>query len=295
MKDQIQLIISALAVLLLVPLTVTLILSGWGSVSLQKEPDIEMYLPEIVSREIPKDYDEEAIKAQAVLARSTLKKGLQDGTISKADLALIAEDLKKDMKKKEFLESYEMIQRCIAETKGEVLVYEQNVCEGSFHRISAGSTRDGKEVLEDDKYAYITSVESAMDMEAKDYLKGQYFTPQELCDILKNTYPDIEISAEELPDNIEVLSRDSQDYVLEIKVGNITCSGEELRKLLKLNSSNFTISKMGDEIRFLCRGVGHGMGLSQFGANKMAQGGKDYKEILEYYFPKIEIIVPQGE
>lgn len=291
MKDQIQLIISALAVLLLLPLTVTLILSGWGSVSLQKEPDIEMYLPEIVSREIPEDYREEAIKAQAVLARSNLKKGLQDGTITRADLAGIAEDLKKDMKKKKFLESYEMIQRCIAATKGEVMTYGENACEGSFHRVSAGSTRDGKEVLEDDDYAYITSVESAMDMESEDYLKGQYFTPQELCKILKATYSDLQLSPEDLPDQIEVLSRDSQDYVLEVKVGNVTCSGEELRKLLSLNSSNFNVSKMGDEIRFLCRGVGHGMGLSQFGADKMAQDGKDYKEIISYYFPKIEINV----
>ena len=290
MKEQLQLIFAALLALVLLPLAVTLILSGWDSVSLEKEPDIEMYLVEIIYREMPEAYEGEAIKAQVVLARSTLKKGLKDGSVTQGDLERIASNLKEDMEKKEFLKSYETIQGYVTQTRGEVLMYENRVCEGSFHRVSGGATRDGAEVFGNDTYAYITGVDSAMDMESPDYMKGHYFTPEELYDELKEKYPDSELDKEKMEDCIEIVSRDTQGYILEMKVGNVPCSGEEFRKVLNLNSSNFTFSKMGDEFRFLCRGVGHGLGMSQFGANKLAQQGKDYKEILKYYFPKVEII-----
>lgn len=291
MKDQLQLILSALAVLLLLPLAVTLILSGTEAVSLQKELNIETYLPEIIYREIPDEYEEEAIKAQAVLARSSLQKGLDDGSISQPDLESIAASLKEDMKSEEFLKVYEKVQNCISETRGEVLFYQGQVCEGSFHRVSAGNTRDGKEVFGDDTYGYITGVESAMDMESKDYMTGYYFTPEEFIRVMKEGYSDFEITADAIDQEIKIIKRDSQGYVLEVQAGNVECSGEEFRKLLNLNSSNFSISKMEEEIRFLCRGVGHGMGMSQFGANKMAKDGADYRAILTYYFPDVEINV----
>jgi len=291
MKEQLQLIFGALLALVLLPLTITLILSGWDAVSLNKEPDIEMYLIEVIYREMPEDYEEEAIKAQAVLARSTLKKGLKDGSVTQSDLERIASNLKEDMEKKEFLKSYETIEGYVRQTKGEVLMYENQICEGSFHRVSAGATRDGAEVFGNDTYAYIAGVESAMDMESADYMEGHYFTPEELSAALKEMYPDSEVDTENIEDSIEIVSRDAKGYILEMKVGNVPCSGEEFRKVLNLNSSNFTLSKMGNEIRFLCRGVGHGLGMSQFGANKLALQGKDYKEILKYYFPRVEIIV----
>lgn len=291
MKDQLQLILSALAVLLLLPLAVTLIFSGKDAVSLQKELNIETYLPEIIYREMPDDYPEEAIKAQAVLARSSLKKGLEDGSISQSDLDTIAANLKEDLKKEEFLAVYEQIQSCITQTQDEVLVYQNQLCEGSFHRVSSGNTRDGKEVLGDDIYGYITGVDSALDMESKDYMTGQYFTPDEFLGKIREAYPDFEITEDAIVDEIKIVSRDSQGYVMEVKAGNLECSGEEFRKLLSLNSSNFTISNMVDEIRFLCRGVGHGLGMSQFGAGKMAENGSDYQKILTYYFPNVEIIV----
>jgi len=291
MKEQLQLIFGALLALVLLPLTITLILSGWDAVSLNKEPDIEMYLIEMIYRELPEDYEEEAIKAQAVLARSTLKKGLKDGSVTQSDLERIASNLKEDMEKKEFLKNYEIIEGYVRQTKGEVLMYENQICEGSFHRVSAGATRDGAEVFGNDTYAYIAGVESAMDMESADYMKGHYFTPEELYAALKEMYPDSEVDTEKIEDSIEIVARDAKGYILEMEVGNVPCSGEEFRKVLNLNSSNFTLSKMGNEIRFLCRGVGHGLGMSQFGANKLALQGKDYKDILKYYFPRVEIIV----
>lgn len=295
MKEQLKLIFAALLALVMLPLTITLIFSGWNSISLKKEPDIEMYLGEMVYREMPKDYEEEAIKAQVVLARSSLEKGLKDGTITQGDLEQIASNLKEDMDKAAFQEQYEIIQRCVKQTEGQVLMYNKQLCEGSFHRISAGATRNGAEVFEDDTYEYMTGVESVMDMEAKEYMKGHYFTPKILYDALRTQYPESELSEDKVYGQITIVSRDTKGYVLEMKVGKVSCSGEEFRKVLHLNSSNFTFSQMGEEIRFLCRGLGHGLGMSQFGANKLAQKKQDYKAILKYYFPKVEIIEEKSE
>jgi stage II sporulation protein D len=295
MKEQLKLIFAALLALVMVPLTVTLIFSGWNSISLKKEPDIDMYLGEMVYREMPEDYEEEAIKAQVVLARSTLRKGLEDGKVTQGDLEQIASNLKEDMDKAAFQKRYEIIQKCVKQTEGQVLMYDKQLCEGSFHRISAGATRNGVEVFEDDTYEYMTGVESAMDMEAKDYMKGHYMTPQVLYDALLAQYPDSGLSLDKISEQIEIVSRDTNGYILEMKVGNISCSGEEFRKVLHLNSSNFTFSQMGEEIRFLCRGLGHGLGMSQYGANKLAEKKQDYKAILKYYFPKVEIIEEKSE
>mgnify|MGYP000485474346 FL=1 len=117
---------------------------------------------------------------------------------------------------------------------------------------------------EDD--SYLRSVHSLVDKNAKDYLNSVY--------INKNV----------LPERIEIKSRDSAGYVTEILADGKVLEGEAFRKGMGLTSSNFTIQKSGKEIRFLCRGKGHGLGFSQYGGNEMAKESANAKEILQYYF-----------
>lgn len=83
--------------------------------------------------------------------------------------------------------------------------------------------------------------------------------------------------------------RDSQDYILELQVAGLTVSGEEFRKTLELSSSNFTVQSQDGKIRFLCKGLGHGLGLSQYGGNELAKEGKTYQQILFTYFPDVTL------
>lgn len=106
---------------------------------------------------------------------------------------------------------------------------------------------------------------------AKDYLNSVY--------INKNV----------LPERIEIKSRDSAGYVTEILADGKVLEGEAFRKGMGLTSSNFTIQKSGKEIRFLCRGKGHGLGFSQYGGNEMAKESANAKEILQYYFPEMDV------
>ena len=98
-----------------------------------------------------------------------------------------------------------------------------------------------------------------------------------------------ELSKNVLPERIEIKSRDSAGYVTEILADGKVLEGEAFRKGMGLTSSNFTIQKSGKEIRFLCRGKGHGLGFSQYGGNEMAKESANAKEILQYYFPEMDV------
>lgn len=135
--------------------------------------------------------------------------------------------------------------------------------------------------------SFLKSVDSSQDIQSEDYLHGHYFTEEALKDRLLEIYPDIELSDQPLTEQIVVEKRDSQEYVLEIRVGNLTVPGEEFRNNLELSSSNFTVQNLDGKIRFLCKGLGHGLGLSQYGGNELAKEGKTYEQILFTYFPDV--------
>lgn len=128
------------------------------------------------------------------------------------------------------------------------------------------------EVFHNEDDSYLRSVHSFVDKNAKDYLNSVY--------INKNV----------LPERIEIKSRDSAGYVTEILADGKVLEGEAFRKGMGLTSSNFTIQKSGKEIRFLCRGKGHGLGFSQYGGNEMAKESANAKEILQYYFPEMDVL-----
>lgn len=128
------------------------------------------------------------------------------------------------------------------------------------------------EVFDNEDDSYLRSVHSLVDKNAKDYLNSVY--------INKNV----------LPERIEIKSRDSAGYVTEILADGKVLEGEAFRKGMGLTSSNFTIQKSGKEIRFLCRGKGHGLGFSQYGGNEMAKESANAKEILQYYFPEMDVL-----
>ena len=128
------------------------------------------------------------------------------------------------------------------------------------------------EVFHNEDDSYLRSVHSLVDKNAKDYLNSVY--------INKNV----------LPERIEIKSRDSAGYVTEILADGKVLEGEAFRKGMGLTSSNFTIQKSGKEIRFLCRGKGHGLGFSQYGGNEMAKESANAKEILQYYFPEMDVL-----
>ena len=287
MKHPIKYMILTGVIVLFLPLGVTVLLSGTDAVSIQKQMDMETYLPAILCEQVPWDYEEEMLKVQAVLARSSLYYYLEKEKPEEIPWEEKLEQFQQDRKNARYQETYERMERAVRLTRGQVITWQGEVCPGVFHRISGGKTRDGMEVLQDVTFSFLRSVDSGQDREAEEFLKGHYFTPEALEQRLQEEYPGIIFTEEPLTDQIRIEKRDSQDYILEMKVGDQTVTGEEFRRKLELSSCNFTIQELDGKIRFLCKGLGHGLGLSQYGGNELAKKGKTYQEILFFYFPDL--------
>ena len=167
---------------------------------------------------------------------------------------------------------YRILKEAVSETEGKVIIWNQELKLVPYHEISSGQTRNGKEVFHNEEDSYLRSVHSAVDKESKDFLNSVY------------------ISKNILPGELEIKSRDSAGYVTELLADGKVLEGEAFRKGMGLTSANFTIQEIGNKIRFLCKGKGHGMGFSQYGGNEMAKDSKTDEEILKYYFPEMDIV-----
>ena len=147
-----------------------------------------------------------------------------------------------------------------------------------FFSTSNGYTESAKEVFGYD-IPYLQSVESSVDKETTPYLKTVEKETATLLNILGVTNLD----------NIEIVSRTSSGRVKEIKIDNKTYSGVELRNLLGLRSTDFDISVNGESVTITTRGYGHGVGMSQYGANKLANNGYSYSDIIHHYYQNVNI------
>ena len=130
-----------------------------------------------------------------------------------------------------------------------------------YHAVSAGRTRDGEAFGE--PYSWLTPVECPDDLHASEYLKIQ------------------NLELETVP---EILSRDEAGYALEVRLGGKLLGGEEFRSLYGLNSSNFSAQRWEEGVRITTKGLGHGLGMSLYQANLLALDGKQYQEILQYFY-----------
>lgn len=289
MDHQVRNVILACLGMLLLPLGLTALISGKNAIAVKKQIDMESYLPMMLCREIPWDYEEEMLKAQAVLIRSSLYLRLDEEGSDQKELKEVLDMHRKASKSEQYQKTYQKMEKAVKATSGQVISYQGKICPGVYHRVSSGATRDGNEVLQDAGMTFLKSVDSSQDIRSEEYLHGHYFTEEALRQRLQEVYPEMQLTEAPLTEQITPQKRDSQEYILEIQVGSLTVAGEEFRKNLELSSSNFTVQNLDGKIRFLCKGLGHGLGLSQYGGNELAKKGKNYQQILFTYFPDVTL------
>ena len=239
----------------------------------QGEKEIQLPLDEYgigrMAKEIPASYEEEAIKVQAILVRTAVYKQLKE----EGSEAVLADDFwtEKEMKEewgsRKFSEYYRKMENAWQETEGQVVMYGEELANTPFTRLTNGSTRDGKEVLGSEDYPYLKIKECPLDIESKDQIRT--------------------VTTEDM--DAEIKETDTAGYVTSVRVGEETMSGEEFREKHKLDSSCFILQKYDGKMRITTRGVGHGLGLSQYTANEMAKEEKTTEEILQYFFEGTEI------
>lgn len=255
--------------LFFIPYIITIIFNGVDAALINKKFDMEKILPVLTASQIRESYELETIKAQTIIARSNFCRSMKE----QKSLSKVLNQMKDEVKEESFYRALRQkeYEKAVEDTKGEILTYEDELKLVPYHEISAGQTRDGEEVFHSEEESYLKSVHSDVDKESDNYINGIY--------INKNI----------LPQELEIKTRDSAGYVTEILADGKILEGESFRKGMGLTSANFTIQEIGNQMRFLCKGKGHGMGFSQYGGNDMAKKGGTDKEILEYYFPEMKI------
>ena len=262
--------------------------------------EFDQYLIGVVAANMPAGYHIEALKAQAIIARtyalyniSLLRRdnpGKKDFTTSELGLAYISlEEMEQYWGGEDYLTYFTKLENSVFGTKEEVLVYDNELILPVFFDTGSGYTRNASEAW-GVEIPYLVSVHSKQDVTSINYLKIKELPVSDLIGILEKQYPEISLSEEDLFHAVKVTERDSTGYVTKIDLGGLTVSGEEFAKVLGLNSNNFYIEDYSGKARIICTGVGHGVGLSQYGANAMAGEGYLYHEILTHYYTKVKLI-----
>ena len=256
--------------------------------------NFEEYLIGVVAAEMPALFEIEALKAQAVASRTfaigniDIDKVYTDLNINTTGQAYLTIEQMKERWGDNFDIHYDKISTAVYSTKGELILYQEEPILAVFHATSSGVTEYSSDVWQAQR-PYLVSVDSSFDESVPGFITEANYTENEFISIMRQSYPDIIFSNEDLINQIVINELTSAGAVKSVTVGNKTMSGRDLRTVLNLRSSNFTVRKENDNIIFTTKGHGHGAGMSQTGANILAQQGFTYKEILTHYYQGVTI------
>lgn len=247
--------------------------------------NFENYILGVVGAEMPISFHVEALKAQAVAARTYAYKRIDDVN-QVVDHTSIGQafDSIDSLKSKwgiSFNEYYNKLYMAIYDTQGIIMTYDNEPIEAVFHSTSAGITELSENIW-GANLPYITNVDSKVDEQAPNFMYTTTVKNTEIIEKISSQYPNIETS--NIISSFQILERSDADYILSIQVDNTQISGRDIRTMFGLRSTNFTIVKNEDSISFTTKGYGHGAGMSQYGANFMAEDGSTYEEILNHYY-----------
>lgn len=239
--------------------------------------DINDYLLSVVAGEMPANFEIEAIKAQVVACRTyVLSRNLKVDNTTNTQVYLTDKQMRKKWGNN-YNKYRNKIKKAIKATKNEVMTYKGKYIEALFFASSNGNTNNSEDYFEY-KLDYLRSVSSKWDLEYITPNKKTYTTTQ-LSEIFNTTIK-----------NIKIKSYYKSGYVNKVLINKKEYSGKEIRTLLNLPSSSIDIKYSKNKYTFITTGNGHGVGMSQYGAQGMAKEKKTYKEILHHYYKNINII-----
>lgn len=237
----------------------------------------------ILAKEIPYTYEYETIKAQAVIIRTYIGRRTL-GIQNKGDLEGYTVSEMKELWGVHYDSIYATYEEAVKETGNEMIFYNNEPIEALYHQSSGGRTRAAKDVYNVD-IPYLQSVESTGDSVTQQV----EIKKSEIAAKLREVYTDIIVDENTIEAQIQIVEKDEAEYIKSIQIGNMIIKGEDFKKLLGLPSSHFKIFKKDDSLIFDVKGVGHGAGLSQNGANELAKAGKTYRDIITYYYTDVSI------
>lgn len=248
----------------------------------------EDYVVGVLAGEMPVSFDLEALKAQAVAARTYVMKKMADNKDEDYDIVdtvknqvYISDEELKEKWGDKYVEKINKIKQAVFETKGEYLTYKGEIIEAFFFSTSVGKTENSEEIFSSAE-PYLRSVDSSWDAEVSPvFSEANEFSLQEFYDKLNLVYQETL--------NIDIIDTTSTGRIKKIKINDKEFTGSQVYNLLELRSTFFTIEKIGNNVTVTTKGYGHGVGMSQYGALAMAKKGYKYDEILKYYYQGVDI------
>ena len=266
-----------------------------------EELDLEDYIIGVVASEVPVNFNEEALKAQAIAARTfymnrrnnpckdAKSKGAEICDTTNCQVYMNKEQRISKWSSSQAEINWNKIKKAVLDTKGQVLTYDNLVLEyPQFFATSSGKTEDAKEVFSVD-VPYLKSEESKGEEIAPKYKTTVEIPINEFINKINTNYSTANLKKKDLESLIKLESYNESGSVKEIRIGNKSIKGTEFRQLFNLNSTNFKFDFEKDIVKISCIGYGHGVGMSQWGANVMAQNGATYDQILKHYYNGVEI------
>lgn len=241
------------------------------------------YLIGVVAAEMPASFQMDALKAQSILARTYMMKAMSSGkklTDTVATQRYIDTSEMKKMWGTSYSSYYQKIQTAVSSTKDLVITYQGNLIDAVYHSTSNGKTEDSENVW-GNAFPYLKSVDSSWDKSASSYFRSTQIAKAEFM----KTF-----GLSEEAYSVQILSRNASGRVSLVQVGGETYSGVEFRNKLGLRSADFDVTLTDTFVQIDTRGYGHGVGLSQYGANGMAKEGYTFVQILKHYYNGIEIV-----
>ena len=270
-----------------------------------RELDLEEYLIGVVAAEMPAEFAVEALRAQAVAARTFAYGRIKDLYKSEDDVHsganlctnfahcqawISKEEALKKWSESTAEELWNKIKDSVKDTEGLIIVYNGTITNPVFHSTSGGKTENAEDVWDVGPVAYLKSVVSEGEETSPSFKTISTLNASAFCKTLKACYPDIKLNEKDVFKDIKVLEYTEGERVKTIKIGNLTLKGTDVRNVFSLKSANFELEK--DEkgmIKITTYGYGHGVGMSQWGANSMAKNGATWEDIIKHYYIGVDI------
>ncbi len=261
---------------------------GSGKIITMDEDD---YIVGVVAAEMPADFESEALKAQALAARTYLKgkdgcaahPGADICTSSAHCQAYRSTDKLKQQWGSDFVEKFKKISEAAAATSGKIITYDGEPISAVFHSTSSGNTENSEDVWEK-PVPYLKSVSSNFDSDSPKYESQKRYSWDEFKKIIEAADGTVNFDL-----GIGKAETSRGGAIKKISIGGVDFKGTKIRELFSLNSANFTVDVIDGEVIFNVHGYGHGVGMSQYGANFMAKSGKKFDEIIKHYYTGVKI------
>ena len=262
-----------------------------------EEVALDTYLCNVVSAEMPVDFEKEALKAQAIVARTYTIYKINNKKHDNADICDDSTCCQAWISKEDRLarwadnkeEKWTKIEECVNETKGKIITYNNQPINAFFHSNSGGKTELPVDVWGGGtNMPYLQVVETSGEDGYTQYNSEVELTNEEVLEKLKTKYSDIQIDFNNEED-IKILEYTTSGRVKTIKFGNHEISGTEARSIFGLRATNFQITKTEGKVKFTVVGYGHGVGMSQTGADSMAKNGSTAEDIIKHFYVGVEI------